>query len=281
MSIDDPHSHAVVAADIVEESQRSTQEIMLRSGFTGVVSAIPVVGGTINAMLTELALKRVYERMQALMEDLGKRIEELGEEKINREWFRSEQFQTLLYEAISQLNTTHDRSKIEMLGTALANSGTYEMTDDSRKELFVRLLRDLTPQHIAVLLHLLPSTDRLEMVFPPETTPEERTRSEAYMKRHWWESRPEIVPSGADQLIAQMLSSFGLLEEGLRSGFKEPHIRLSSPQAAEQALRDILRELQKPPKQEFRISELGKDFLQFLGLPKANCTDEAKPSGGV
>jgi hypothetical protein len=71
MSIDNPHAHSEVAAEIVEQSEQSAQEIILRSGLAGVLSAVPLVGSAINEMLTELAVKRVYERMQAMMEEMG------------------------------------------------------------------------------------------------------------------------------------------------------------------------------------------------------------------
>jgi hypothetical protein len=57
--------------------------------------------------------------MQDMFEHFSNRLRELGEENINREWFKSEEFQTLLFEALRQLHVTHDREKIEMLGVAL------------------------------------------------------------------------------------------------------------------------------------------------------------------
>jgi hypothetical protein len=62
----------------------------------------------------------------------------------------------LLFEALRQLNVTHDREKLEMLGVALANSGAESFKDDDRKDLFVRFVRELTRQHINVLHRLLP-----------------------------------------------------------------------------------------------------------------------------
>lgn len=58
-------------------------------------------------------------------------ISNLGDENINREWFRGEEFQTLLFETIHQLHVTQDKTKIEMLGKALANSGATEFKEES------------------------------------------------------------------------------------------------------------------------------------------------------
>jgi hypothetical protein len=40
--------------------------------------------------------------------------------------------------------------KIAMLGNALANGGVTDFSEEHRKELFLRLIRELTPHHIAM-----------------------------------------------------------------------------------------------------------------------------------
>jgi len=83
-------------------------------------------------------------------------MREVGEDKVDREWFRSEEFQTLLYEAFNQLNVTHDREKIEMLGVALANSGATRFKGRRTQRLFIHFVRELTRQHLKVLVELAP-----------------------------------------------------------------------------------------------------------------------------
>lgn len=50
-------------------------------------------------------------------------IESVEEQAIHKEFFESEEFQTLLALTIAQLQTTHDREKLKMLGKGLAHSG--------------------------------------------------------------------------------------------------------------------------------------------------------------
>lgn len=128
----------------------------MSSGVAGVLSLIPGVGGAVTEMLTELAIQRTNNRMKEMFEHFTDSIRNIGEDKVDREWFRSEDFQTLLYEVIQQLHVTHDRKKIEMLGTALANSGTAGFKDDERKDLFIQFVRDLTQKHLKVLVELAP-----------------------------------------------------------------------------------------------------------------------------
>lgn len=141
-----------------EQSEQTVQNILVKSGLAGSISLIPFgVGSAINEMLTQLALRRTHERMEALFDEMAKHIHHLGKGKINRDWFHGEEFQTLLFEALHQLHLTRDKYKIKMLGKALANSGATEFKDESRKELFLQLIRDLTPQHVAWLRQLSPT----------------------------------------------------------------------------------------------------------------------------
>jgi hypothetical protein len=245
--------HTVVAAEIREESERSIQDMLVRSGVAGAISLIPCgVGATINEMLTQLAVRRTNERMKEMFDQMAERISKLGDENINRGWFRGEEFQTLLFETIHQLHVTQDKTKIEMLGKALANSGATEFKEETRKQLFVQLVRELTPQHISSLRQLSP-----------------RPKPEKDFPDWWaWNNRPNILGRGNDLLILQMLAANGLVVENLKSTVaRQPSVsRYASIGEIDKALNDFIKDLQKPPMRYFCLSDLGMDFLKFVGL---------------
>jgi hypothetical protein len=72
---------------------------------------------------------------------------------------------------------------------------------------------------------------------------------------------------GTDLLILQTLAANGLVEERLKSvAVREPSVGpRSSPNEIEKALRNFIKELQQPPLRYFCISDLGTDFLKFVG----------------
>ena len=252
MPIDDEIEKSAIAADIREESERTIQSMFLKSALAGKISLLPFgVGSAINEMMTQLAFRRVHERMQALMEEMTGRIRDLGEDKIDREFFRGEEFQTLIFEAIHQLHVTHHKKKIEMLGKALANSGANEFKEETNKELFMQLVRYLSPQHI----------DMLHQLLPRDAT------SANYLNSIGWQQRPEIQGAGANLLILQMLAANGLAEEKLKSNsFRNPHISSrSSPSEIQSAVGDFVKQLQQPPRRCFCLSDMGRDFLRFVG----------------
>jgi hypothetical protein len=147
-----------------------------------------------------------------------------------------------LFEAFHQLHVTEDKRKIKMLGTALANSGAIEFKNENRKEIFLRLIRELMPQHTVLLRRLLPRHTR-------------------------WNMRPQITAEGTDLLALQLLAANSLVEETLETKeVRMPSVDITSSRSdAERALRDFFKQIQRPPVRHFALSKLGRDFLKFVG----------------
>ena len=237
------------------------------------LSLIPGVGAAVIELMTELAIQRINNRVKEMFEHFTTKIREVGEEKVDREWFRSEEFQTLLFEAFSQLNVTHDREKIEMLGVALANSGAPGFKDEERKDLFIRFVRDLTRQHLKVLLELAPT--QLPIPASPRQ-PGVQPLDEETARSLRWNWRPTLRPQDDDLLALQMLHAYGLVEENLKSSIEEP--RIPSGFTSESQIMDAVRKFSKNIEnasvtRTFRLSPLGYEFLKFMGLPKPQAPD--------
>jgi hypothetical protein len=263
------------AFDIAKDASRTLQTTLASAAAAGAVvfaeatHNIPFgVGAALIALVGELAGKRMNSRLNDMFEHFTERIRNLGEKKIDREWFKSEEFQTLLFEALRQLHVTHDREKLEMLGVALANSGAEDFKDEERKDLFIRFVRELTRQHVSVLLRLFHKD------FPLPGTPgrpNRPTSEEEWDHRLRWAQRPTLTPrNDDDQLALHMLHTYGLVEENLSASIKEPSIP-SRPSEGQirQALRKFSKQLENPPvSRSFRLSRLGHDFVKFMGLRK-------------
>ncbi len=257
------------ALEINHEAKRMLQERIVSAGIAGVLSLIPGVGHAVIELMTDLAIQRTNNRVNDMFEHFTNRIREVGEDKVDREWFRSEEFQTLLYEAFRQLNVTHDREKIEMLGVALANSGAPGFKEEERKDLFIRFVRELTPQHLKVLLELAPKP----LPFDPNAAPSPSAPPlNAEAIRRWeWQSRPRVKTSSDDLLAMQMLHAYGLVEENITSSIVRPSIpsRFTSESQIMSAVKAFSKNIESPTiSRTFRLSPLGDGFLKFMGLPK-------------
>ena len=258
-----------VALEISNEAKRMLQEKLVSSGVAGVLSLIPGVGAAVTELMTELAIQRTNNRVKEMFEHFTNKMREIGETKVDREWFRGEEFQTLLYEALQQLHGTHDREKIEMLGVALANSGAPGFEAEERKDLFIRFVRELTRQHVKVLVELAPKLLSFDETPPAQSGVKPMSNETASKSR--WNWRPTLTPTEDDDFFAlQMLHAYGLVEENLKASIHEPRIPSS---LSKSQIRDAVRRFSKSienPKvtRSFRLSPLGDDFLKFIGLPK-------------
>jgi hypothetical protein len=129
-----------------KDSDTSIQEITLRS----IIAGVPFVGGSILEICNGVAQRRQQERLSEVFDAVKNRLHDLGEEKIDRQFFNSEEFQTLLFLIIERLHITGDAKKLRMFGSALANSGSPSFASDD-KEMLARAPRDLAVNDITVL----------------------------------------------------------------------------------------------------------------------------------
>ncbi len=211
------------------------------------IAAIPLAGSPISSLMSGEAKRRVVRRTVEMFNAMRERLEEIDATKIDENFFGSPEFQTLLALAIEQLQTSHDAAKIRMLGVALANGGVADFASESRKELYVRVLRDLMPSHIRLLKELVP-----------------RDRVLDADKKTFWPKQTN--PSGEELAFVQTLASHGLVDE-----FLEQHRRASlSPRygnewTISEAQRVLKEYLSEPPTRCFVLNDFGLAFLSYLG----------------
>ncbi len=141
-----PKELDVLLRQYKEDADTAIQEIASRAA----ISFIPYAGSAINEIKNGLAQRRVQERLNDLFEALKQRLDSVDEEKVDREYFHSEEFQTLLYLLLERLHTTHDKEKLKMFGNALGNAGVIDFKADD-KEGLVRVLRDLSLADLTIL----------------------------------------------------------------------------------------------------------------------------------
>jgi len=252
VAIDDELENSESIQAIAEDAKKSTQEIVVRSQIVGLLAWflppwLMPVGTAVAEVLNQTATKRLYSRLHDMRKAMIDCLEEVDRRKVDKDWFQSEEFQTMLFEAAQQATVTSDRRKIAMLGNTLANGGVTDFREENRKELFLHLVRDLTPQHIAMLRRLSPSPGESAIWKPSISNPKEE-----------------------DLLVLQMLSASGLVV----SSQEPPKVRTPrfggsvSSNEAKQIAAKFIEDLQKTPKTNFRLSTLGNDFLKFVCMSR-------------
>jgi hypothetical protein len=148
MTIDDPIEvqlkaiKANVEPDITGDLRGAT--------LASTLSLIPGVGAAIQSLLDGRAKASMERRWLELFTAFGARIGEIRASIPDERYYGSEEFQTLFFLVLQQLITTQDSRKLKLLADSLANSGATPFQEDD-KELYLRLIRDLSIQDISVL----------------------------------------------------------------------------------------------------------------------------------
>lgn len=247
MGIDDKLEK--VMDKLLEESHDRADLELLKAA----ISAIPVAGSPISSLMSGQAKRKVVRRTIEMFNAMRERLEEVEEKKIDKDCFESDEFQTLLALAIEQLQTTHDTEKMRMLATGLANSGVEEHRDEARKELLIRILRDLSPDHIAALRDMSPRSG----------TPDELP---ARLRRRF--STPIKDPTGDELAIIEGLVSHGLVEQSIESRRRGSIPNFSNATNPSSAVRELKKYIDQSPSRRFQLSELGLRFLDYFGNVK-------------
>ena len=155
----------------IEAYKEDLEPFVGKKSLNAAIAAVPFVGSVILSIASDIGTRKSYERAIEMFRLIKQNLEHLDESQLDKDFFTTDEFQTLLFLAFEQLRTTHDKEKQAMLAAALSNSGTTDFSAEERKELFVRVLRDLSPQHIRVLKGLLPTGQYEDS--PPDFWPKE------------------------------------------------------------------------------------------------------------
>ena len=205
------------------------------------IELIPHYGSHIVKLLFGDAQKRVAERAKDVFDAVRERMESLEGTKIDKEFLKSDEFMTVIILAVEQLQTTHDKTKLEMLANSLANASTINFSTEQRKELFLRIFRNLAPEHIAEL-------QRIRLKVNPNLLGH---RQAITVKG----------PQGELLAILQTLAANGLVSE--HQEFNAGAIPTWF--ANENQVREIVTKFMKtPPMRCFTVNRFGEDFLKFF-----------------
>lgn len=217
--------------------ERLAEESRLDGGndaLSAVVASIPFAGSAISSILADGAKRRVVERVEETFRAIKEKLDNVDKTKVDEEYFKSDEFMTILLLAIEQLQTTHDKKKIQMIANALANSGMVDFSSDSRKELFMRIMRDLSPQHVSMLASM-----RVNRIISERTN-----------------------PTGESLTVLQSLAAHGLVEESYTR--EQPSIPSRNFANQREARNAIAKLILAPTTHRFRLSDFGANFLEFF-----------------
>jgi hypothetical protein len=237
--------------DLQRESEVDVTGEVLRA----FLPLIPWLGNAIQSLLAGKAQRRLAERIQALLEELRKLMSEMDESKIDKEFLEGEEFQTVFTQVLEQVRLSHDRAKLKTLAAVLANSSAPPFSQDGRKELFLNVLRALSPHHVLTLRSMMPGAE----------------------DESGFRGRKVITnPGGETAASLQGLAAHGLVELLLKNVPPNIGIERFVKMTESQINRQIQEIFQRPPVQLYAITRFGVDFVNFVSDPREQRAEQSK-----
>jgi len=198
--------------------------------FNALIASTPYAGGAIGSILLGRAQRQMRERAADVFEAFKERIEQMEKGKLDINFFEGDEFLTLFTLTLEQIQTTHDKAKLKMLATGLANSANSKFALEARKELFLRIIRDLAPQDVETLKGMVIAIG------------------------------PGIPALSGDHIVTlQRLTAHGLVSEDLQAE-KLPTVNMAQP-GSQHILKNAF---ERAPSKYYLISDFGRDFLRFF-----------------
>lgn len=112
----------------------------LRAG----VASIPFVGGGLDHLLFDKYAEIQQKNMQQAIDAMKEKMATMEDQKVNKEWFESEEALDMLRNLLQRVMYEGDSSKIKTLSNVYCQFGTIEHKDDPNKYAVLDTISKLT-----------------------------------------------------------------------------------------------------------------------------------------
>lgn len=140
---------------IVRATNEAAEEAWERYGekwaLQALVTAIPYLGGPLDAWLKSKGSEITRKRIMGLFEELKKQTEEIDKKKINKDFFNTEEFFDLAIMAMDAAARTRSREKVKIYARVLLGAATTWPQPDHDPETYLSILSEITPTELEIL----------------------------------------------------------------------------------------------------------------------------------
>lgn len=136
--------------ELSEVARKASETYANNTALRAVITAIPYIGGSLDVIFVSKASKIYQERIKALLENLKTEMSLIGEEMIDKEYLRSEEFFDVVVKVIEASSRTRDREKIRLYAKLLCGSVAIQDRREFFAEDYLNILVELTPRELEV-----------------------------------------------------------------------------------------------------------------------------------
>ena len=140
-----------VPGELVRRADQAAERYEEAWHLRSAIQAIPYLGSVIDNIITGKIAAVQRERLQRFMDDLREDYSVLSEGKVDKDFLRSEEFIDLFVMTAERVARANGRSKVDALRNAFVNATTIDGSAGPLKEVVIRLVGDVTADHVRVL----------------------------------------------------------------------------------------------------------------------------------
>jgi len=153
------------SASAAEPVDRAVELYTEQRWLRAAVQLVPFgVGSAIDALITTRGGELARRRVESLLEDLRTAIDQVGQDKVDRAFVGSEEWDDLVIRAFRAAAETRDREKLRILAAILGGSASVERDPALDAEALLSAVTELSPADVelARVLHERLSAPRTE-----------------------------------------------------------------------------------------------------------------------
>jgi hypothetical protein len=126
----------------------------IQSVVLSALAGVPVIGGSLSTLISNYAYEYKARRILGFIEDLGQGVEDIKNE-IDNEYIKKEEFSFIFEQTLKGVIENYQKEKIDCFKYILLNSmkNPRDINQEER-EIFLKLVNDLTSRHIRILKFL-------------------------------------------------------------------------------------------------------------------------------
>ena len=143
-------------AKVDQATEALGKSMVAKAAIDASISLIPIPGvsGAISSAIGSRASKLAEENTRRLFEELRSEFERFDEVKLDKEFIESDEFVSILVDALTRNLRTHERQKTRLFARAFANFSSTDYSSTPHKEGFLEIIERLSFGHARAMAFL-------------------------------------------------------------------------------------------------------------------------------
>jgi len=146
-----------IKRSLVKASKIYSDQTIIRAG----INLIPFIGGALDVLLSSSGQNFVIRRLESFISELNNQISQLDENKINKDFLRTEEGFDLLIKSFESASKTRQIEKLKLYAKIIKGSllsGKEYQEDDP--ELYLKIVEELSVKELRVAKFLYESKNQ-------------------------------------------------------------------------------------------------------------------------